>query len=190
MLLAELPRGNPITFAGVDNIFLTIEQFLFDLSSIIAVIALILSGITMIWSRGEEKSFEKGKQMLKTTIYGAFVVAATMLILQLITEVFTGGFTLAPITDLIGSVVISLGDFVIGLSTVVMVVFIVISGIMMATARDDQAKFKKARAMLVNVIWGSLVIMGSGVILNTILGIVDGSFFCNVMIPIVHICVW
>ena len=91
---------------------------------------------------------------------------------------------LIPAENIIGI----LANFIIGLAGTVMITFVVISGIMMMTAGENPEKFKKARQMLVNTIWGSLVIMGAGVILNTVYAVITGEFFCR--LSLLGICLW
>ena len=183
-VLADLPVGGPITFDSIDRIGWIILNFLIYLSGTVMFIAIILSGLLMIWSHGEEKSFEKGKQMLKTTIWGSAVIMGSSLIINILTSIFNGTFSLIPAENIIGI----LANFIIGLAGTVMITFVVISGIMMMTAGENPEKFKKARQMLVNTIWGSLVIMGAGVILNTVYAVITGEFFCR--LSLLGICLW
>mgnify|MGYP001616102221 FL=1 len=183
-VLADLPVGGPITFDSIDRIGWIILNFLIYLSGTVMFIAIILSGLLMIWSHGEEKSFEKGKQMLKTTIWGSAVIMGSSLIINILTSILNGTFSLIPAENIIGI----LANFIIGLAGTVMITFVVISGIMMMTAGENPEKFKKARQMLVNTIWGSLVIMGAGVILNTVYAVITGEFFCR--LSLLGICLW
>ena len=183
-VLADLPVGGHITFDSIDRIGWIILNFLIYLSGTVMFIAIILSGLLMIWSHGEEKSFEKGKQMLKTTIWGSAVIMGSSLIINILTSIFNGTFSLIPAENIIGI----LANFIIGLAGTVMITFVVISGIMMMTAGENPEKFKKARQMLVNTIWGSLVIMGAGVILNTVYAVITGEFFCR--LSLLGICLW
>ena len=180
----SIPDGNPITFDGIYDILSGLANFLWIISGTVMVIAIILSGLLMIWSRGEEGIFKKGKEMLKTTIWGAFIIFGGGVIFKVIRSIFDGTFSLSPAQDII----VQLSNFIIGLAGVVMITFVVISGIMMSTAGQNQEKFKKARQMLTNVIWGSLVIMGSGVIINTVYAVVTRTFFCQV--SVLGICLW
>ena len=122
--------------------------------------------------------------MLKTTIWGSAVIMGSSLIINILTSIFNGTFSLIPAENIIGI----LANFIIGLAGTVMITFVVISGIMMMTAGENPEKFKKARQMLVNTIWGSLVIMGAGVILNTVYAVITGEFFCR--LSLLGICLW
>ncbi|OGN32747.1 MAG: hypothetical protein A3I39_02475 [Candidatus Yanofskybacteria bacterium RIFCSPLOWO2_02_FULL_47_9b] len=183
------PNLQPVTNL-VDYIITSLGDFVIGVSGTIMVVAIIINGIRMITAGENPEKFKSARQSLVNVVWGSLVILGAGLIVKMITSLFSGGqgFTLTPIQDMVWYIVISLGDFVIGLSMVVMITFIVISGIMMTMAGADEEKFKKARQMLVNVIWGSMVILGSGVILNTILAIVNRSFFCR--IQIIGICLW
>ena len=92
--------------------------------------------------------------------------------------------------DDIGSIVTTIARFLIVMSTLVAVIFIVWSGIMMMAAQSDPTAFTKARTRLIHAIWGVGVAMGVFVIINTVAGVVTRSFFCQVEIPVVRICLY
>ena len=71
-------------------------------------------------------------------------------------------------------------DFAIGISSFLMVIFIVLSGIMTMSAGSDPEKFKKGLLRLKHAAIGAGVIMAAGVIINTVYALVDRSFFCQV----------
>lgn len=80
------------------------------------------------------------------------------------------------ITD-VESLIEGIANFLISISMVFAVVFIVWAGISYMMAGDDPAKVKGARQKLLTAVIGSLIILGVGVILQTINSIVDRSFF-------------
>lgn len=81
-----------------------------------------------------------------------------------------------------------LANFIIGLSALVMVGSIVLSGIMIMTSRDDPTQFKKGVTWLQHAVWGSAVVFAAGVIINTVAAVVDRTFFCQM--SVVGICLW
>ena len=94
-----------------------------------------------------------------------------------------------PITfDFIDYLAALLLNFIIGLSMTLMIGFIVASGIMIMGSRDNPNKYGKALAMLRSAIIGSAVILGSGVIINTIWSVVTRDFFCQV--SVLGICIF
>ncbi|KKT28018.1 MAG: hypothetical protein A3G02_01875 [Candidatus Yanofskybacteria bacterium RIFCSPLOWO2_12_FULL_44_13b] len=86
-----------------------------------------------------------------------------------------------PITvQEVNSIVHYLADFLIIISLVLAVIMLTISGIRYMTAAGSPDRIKKAQATLKNAIIGTFIIMGTGVIINTIYGIVTRNFFCRV----------
>src|SRR3989344_4639508 len=166
LAISDIPEGSPITFQGIDDIIGYILDWLIRVSGTVMIIALVLTGILMLSSRGDPKRFEAGKQMLKTTILGSAVIFGAGFILELIAVVLTGGVNVQPVTDLVSYIVDTLGNLLIGLSGAAMVIALVVNGMQMITAGQDQTKFTKARQSLANVLWGSAVILGAGLIIN------------------------
>lgn len=94
-----------------------------------------------------------------------------------------------PITiDDVGGIVNIIARFLIIMSMVVAVIFIVLSGIMTMAAQADPTRYKNGLARLRHAIIGSAVVLGTGVILNTVAAIVDRSFFCQVQV--LFICLY
>ncbi len=72
--------------------------------------------------------------------------------------------TLQNIETLVQDVV----NFFITIASVAMVAAFVYAGFLWITAGDNEGQVTKAKTMLRNALWGSLIILGVGVILNTI----------------------
>jgi hypothetical protein len=96
-----------------------------------------------------------------------------------------------PITLLyLDDVIFNIGIFFIRISAVLTVIFIIWAGVAYMYAGDDSAKVTSAQNRLKSGIIGAAIIFGVGVILQTIVGVVTGEFFCpGVWVPIVNICV-
>ncbi|HVZ11313.1 MAG TPA: hypothetical protein VG941_02790 [Candidatus Paceibacterota bacterium] len=94
-----------------------------------------------------------------------------------------------PITfDFIDNLAATLLNFIIGLAGVVMVGSIVVSGIMITTSRENPMRFKSGIAALKTAVWGSFVVLGVGVIINTIWALVTRDFFCQV--SLLGVCIF
>lgn len=94
-----------------------------------------------------------------------------------------------PITfDFIDNLAATLLNFIIGLSGILMVGSIVVSGIMITTSRENPLRFKSGIAALKTAIWGSAVVLGVGVIINTIWALVTRDFFCQV--SLLGVCIF
>ncbi|MBX4211820.1 MAG: hypothetical protein KW806_03505 [Candidatus Yanofskybacteria bacterium] len=83
--------------------------------------------------------------------------------------------TLGGLTDNLESIV----KFLVIIAGFLMVGFVIWSGLywMYAGARGDTGKVEDAKGMLRAAIIGSLIVLGVGVILQTIRGFVSGEFF-------------
>jgi hypothetical protein len=187
-------RLEPITDL-ITYIVSTLGNWIVGIAGTFMVLSIVINGIQMLTSGQDAAKFTKARGALINSIYGSGVILGAGLIINLITSLFkqgSGTLSLTPILAFFTTILADIGDFVIGLSTAVMVTFVVISGMMMITAGQDAAKFQKARKMLINVIWGCAVIIGVGVILNTVNALVTGDFFCRLSVstPWVGVCLW
>ena len=88
----------------------------------------------------------------------------------------------------IDSLVRLIMDFMIGISGVLMVIFIVLSGIITMSAGADTARFKDGMLRLKHAAIGAGVILATGVIINTVYALVDRSFFCQ--LSVLGICLF
>ncbi len=86
-----------------------------------------------------------------------------------------------PVTvDEVDALIRFIAHFLIGISMVVAVIVMVISGILIMTG--NQKSFENGKRMLKQAIWGSAVVLGVGVIINTIAMLVTRDFFCQVRV--------
>lgn len=79
----------------------------------------------------------------------------------------------------VDSIIDRLATFLIIISVVLAVVFIVWAGITYMAAGANESKVTEAIARLKNGIIGAAIVLGVGVIIQTIAGIVTRSFFCR-----------
>lgn len=82
--------------------------------------------------------------------------------------------------DDISGIIGVIAQFMIDISLVLAVIFIVLSGIMTMMAQDDPTRFKNGLARLKSAIWGVVIVMATGVIINTVGSLIDRSFFCQI----------
>ena len=74
--------------------------------------------------------------------------------------------------------IITVGNFLIGISIVLAVIFIVWGGITWMTAGSSEDAAGKARDRIKNGIIGAAVVLGVGLIIKTIESLVSQTFFC------------
>ena len=73
-------------------------------------------------------------------------------------------------------------QFVMVASVLLAVIFIVRAGITWMSAGADTKKVDEARAQLKSGIIGALIVLGVGVIINTVAAVVTREFFCQLRI--------
>lgn len=83
--------------------------------------------------------------------------------------------TFNEIDNLIGQV----AQFMVVTSVLIAVIMIVWSGITYMSAGSNTTKVTEAQTRLKNSIIGAAIVLGVGVIINTIAGIVTRDFFCQ-----------
>ncbi|MBI2674204.1 MAG: hypothetical protein HYX22_00495 [Candidatus Yanofskybacteria bacterium] len=96
-----------------------------------------------------------------------------------------------PITlDVLDYVIFRVSTFFISISVVLAMIFIIWAGITYMYAGDDSTKVTSAQNRLKSGIIGAAIILGVGVIIQTIASVVTLDFFCTVRIPIVGTCIY
>ena len=90
--------------------------------------------------------------------------------------------------DDVSGIVGVIARFMIVMSMVFAVIFIVLSGIMTMMAQADPGKFTAGLLRLKHAAIGTGVVLATGVIINTVAALVDRSFFCQ--ISIIGICLY
>ena len=96
-----------------------------------------------------------------------------------------------PITlDVLDYIIFRVSTFFISISAVLAVIFIIWAGVTYMYAGDDSTKVTSAQNRLKSGIIGAAIILGVGVIIQTVASVVTLDFFCTVRIPIVGMCVY
>lgn len=115
----------------------------------------------------------------KTTLATLAIVAVLMPVLVLAalptpTPPVTGeGIDLDEIEDLIQRI----AQFLIVVSVIVAVIFIIWGGVMYMAARGNEEQATAAKTTIFNGIIGAAVVLGVGVILQTLAGLITRNFF-------------
>jgi len=96
-----------------------------------------------------------------------------------------------PITlDVLDYVIFRVSTAFISVSVIFAMIFIIWSGITYMYAGADATKVTNAQNRLKSGIIGAAIILGVGVIIQTIASVVTLDFFCTVRVPIVGICIY
>ena len=121
----------------------------------------------------------KYKTVAKVGVAVAMALMPALVLAQLPTP--TSPYAGAPITltDVQG-VIETVARFLILVSVIIAVIFIVWGGISYMSAGDDASKAGAAKSRIVNGIIGALVVLAVGLILQTLASIVNWTAFFNV----------
>jgi len=123
------------------------------------------------------KNVAKIGVMTAIALMPVLVLAQALSPLPLPTSPYTGEpVTLSKIQDVITSV----AKFLILISMIIAVIFIVWGGMMYMMAGDDAAKATAAKSRIVNGIIGALVVLAVGLILQTLATVVNWEIFFNI----------
>ncbi len=122
----------------------------------------------------------KFKSVAKVSVAAAMALMPMALVFaQLPTP--TSPYAGQPITLVdIQGIITTIARFLILVSVVVAVIFIVWGGMMYMMAGDDAAKAGAAKSRIVNGIIGALVVLAVGLILQTLASLVNWTVFFNV----------
>ncbi len=121
----------------------------------------------------------KFKTIAKVGIGAAMALMPMLVLAQLPTPTspYPGTpLTLQDVRDIIETV----ARFLILISVVIAVIFIVWGGIMYMMAGDDTTKATAAKSRIVNGIIGALVVLAVGLILQTLASLVNWTAFFNI----------
>lgn len=101
-----------------------------------------------------------------------------VLVFALIVPTVPGGTTGGAITlDELENLIRGIARFLVIISIIIAVIFIVLGGIMYMAARGSEDGVKKAKDTIFNGIIGAAVVLAVGVILNTLAAIITRNFF-------------
>ena len=93
------------------------------------------------------------------------------------------------LTD-IDYLIFRVSTFFITTSAVLVVIFIIWSGVSYMYAGADPKKVETAQGRLRSGIIGAAIIFGVGVIIQTIVSVVTLDFFCTTRVPIIGTCIY
>ncbi len=98
------------------------------------------------------------------------------------------GLTLAEI----GNLIYRIGTFFTSAGVLLAIIAIIISGLMYMRAGGNPDSIKKAQTWFKNALIGAFIILGVGLIINTVANVVTRQFFCTfqVVLPFINVCVF
>lgn len=133
---------------------------------------------------GEAKKGGGGMKNITKTVLTATTITAVLLpvlalavVLPTPTPPISGGPEGAVDLSEIQSLIERVANFLIIISVIIAVIFIIWGGMMYMAARGNEEQAGKAKTTIFNGIIGALVVLGVGVILQTLAGVITRSFF-------------
>lgn len=122
--------------------------------------------------------------MSKTQKVALFSIAVVVVLMPVLVLAASNLPTPTPPTtgeaitlDEIESLIRRIAQFLIIVSVIVAVIFIIWGGVMYMAARGDEDRVKTAKTTIYNGIIGAAVVLGVGVILQTLAGLITRNFF-------------
>ena len=77
---------NPLPATTITDVLISIVKFLLGLSAILAFLALIVGGIYMIISFGEESRLKQGKTIITWSVIGIVIIMLSYTIIKVVSD--------------------------------------------------------------------------------------------------------
>jgi Type IV secretion system pilin len=165
----------PLNTTAIKILLDQIINILIDLSSIVAVVCIVLAGyayfLEFFVNNGKQEGKLRGRDLLSAGIMGLIVTTLARPIVAfikstLISDKASLNLDTSNVITLIKNV---LGNFLIPLSSLLSLVFVVISAYLWLTAGQDEERVKNARKFLNNALIGLVIVLLSTVIVQLII---------------------
>jgi uncharacterized membrane-anchored protein YitT (DUF2179 family) len=154
--------------AIVLNLLLAVLLFM----GLAAVVVIVIAGISLVISVGDEQAKEKAKKIILYALIGLFIIAIAAGIVTIIVEATGGGSIFGPVPELgntggtdIRAVVLNILTTVLSYMALIAVVVIVIAGILMVISLgDEQAKDRTKRIILYTIIGLFIILLARALV--------------------------
>jgi len=157
------------------NLLLTVLLFM----GLAAVVVIVIAGIYMVVSVGDETAKEKAKKIITYAIIGLIIIAIAAGVVTIIIDATGGGSIFGPVPDLgntggsdIRVVILNILDTILSFMALAAVVVIVIAGILMVVSLGDETAKDRAKRIIFYAVIGLVIIL----IASAIVRIVESSF--------------
>jgi len=172
------------TIAGVSQgnirqIIIHSTQIVLGFLALVAVIVIIIAGIYLVTSVGNDEAKEKAKKAILYAVIGLIIILLSEAIVTIITT-FDNGIILGGTGGIVGNTdvrttTIHIVQKILAYMALVAVVVIVIAGIYLVTSvGNDEAK-EKAKKIILYAVVGLIVILLSEAVVTVIIGFDNGS---------------
>ena len=155
-LIADIFRGGGINYIPVQNLIkdLFLTNFLYGISGIVAVLAMVYGGYQYITSPLNK---EAGLRTIQNAVIGLVVVLLSKATADLVLGTFANDtITKEPFINLAKTVI---SNFLLPVSSVVTLGFIVLGGYQWITSQGDSRKVEDAKNNLRNAVIGFVIVL-------------------------------
>ena len=83
--------GGLSTERDVSNILVTVINWVLGLAALLAVVALVASGVMYITALGNERQVDRAKEIIKYSVIGVLVMLLSFVIINTVASIFGGG---------------------------------------------------------------------------------------------------
>lgn len=182
--LSNFAQAESIDFTNplgtVKELSALLNRLLTNLRSVvitIAIIFIVIGGITYMMSAGDPKKAEKAKSIWTASVIGlAIVLAAPAFLREIIT--IMGGSSGLNTSELTGpsllQIAVNVLLFLLSIVGIIAIISLVVAGVMYLTAYGDPKKIDTAKAMVYNSIIGIVVTLASLVIIRQVASLIGG----------------
>ncbi len=171
--------GGIATSTDIRDIILKLLLAVLLFMGLAAVVVIVIAGIYMVISVGDETAKEKAKKIITYAVIGLIIIAIAAGIVTIIINATGGGSIFGPVPDLgntggsdIRVVILNILDTILSFMALAAVVVIVIAGILMVVSLGDETAKDRAKRIIFYAVIGLVIIL----IASAIVRIVESSF--------------
>lgn len=167
-----------VTGRGLRQVILDLLFAVLVFMGLAAVVVIVIAGIWLVVSVGDESAKEKAKKIILYAVVGLIIISLAAAIVLFIINATGGGGIFGPVPDIgtgtdIRTTVLGIIKGILNFMALVAVVVIVIAGIyMVVSLGDEQAKDRAKRIILYTVV-GLLIILFASAIVGFVSSITD-----------------
>src|SRR3989344_3599008 len=144
------------------NLLLAVLLFM----GLAAVVVIVIAGIYLVVSVGDESAKEKAKKIIMYAIFGLIIIALAAAIVLFVIEATGAGGIFGPVPDLgttggtdIRATVLGILRGVLAFMALIAVVVIVIAGIMLVVSMGDEGAKDRAKRIIFYAVIGLIIIL-------------------------------
>lgn len=162
-ILAAQGVGGIVT-GNVNEVIGNIIVAILSIVTTIAVLTIVIAGMYLVLSIGDEGQKDKAKKIIQYTVVGIIVILLAQAIIDLVFKVFQGNAGGAA--QIVGDVVVKIILAIVNIVTTIAVLMIVIAGLYLIFSNGDEGQKDKAKKIIIYTIIGIVVILFARVIVQ------------------------